>query len=121
MAKHRVLLVEDEDIIAMLTEEMLSELGYEVTVSAASLEAGLQAVSDGGFDVAVLDINLRGETSFPIADILAERNMPFIFASGYIRQGFEPRFAKVPSLQKPFTMAALSQTLSQALADRRPD
>jgi len=114
----RVLLVEDEFMVAMLTEDMLCDLGYEIDLSVADLTAGLQAAATRQFDVGVLDINLRGSLSYPIADILIERGIPFIFASGYTAHGMDARYAQAPTIQKPFTMAALGQTLARALAAR---
>lgn len=101
----------------MLTENMLSELGYEVSISVTTLEAGLQAATGECFELAVLDINLRGVMSFPIADILIERGTPFNFTSGYVAQGFDPRYSKIPALQKPFTVESLAQILSRALCE----
>jgi DNA-binding response OmpR family regulator len=114
-AKPKVLLVEDEVIVSMLTENMLANLGYEVSLSAASLESGLRAAAEGDFDIAVLDVNLRGKLSFPIADVLAERGVPFVFVSGYSSTGIETRYAQIPALQKPFTADGLELTLSHAL------
>lgn len=111
----RVLLVEDEDLVSMLTEDMLTDLGYQVESSVATLAEGLAAASSGSFEVAVLDVNLRGTMSFPIADILLERGVPFVFASGYSDGGVEPRFANVHRLQKPFTQDLLETTLAKAL------
>ena len=106
----------------MLTEDMLTDLGYEIGPSVATLEDGLQAAAADGFEIAVLDVNLRGALSFPIADILIERGIPFIFASGYAAHGIDPRYSKIPALQKPFTVESLRQTLSRTLAnDRRAD
>lgn len=84
VTKARVLLVEDEDLVSMLTEDMLSDLGYDVVASAANLESGIQIATDTSFEVAVLDINLHGKQSYPIAEILRNRQIPFVFVSGYI-------------------------------------
>lgn len=112
----KVLLIEDEFIISMLTEEMLNELGFEVSTSAATLEQGLQCAADGVFDVAVLDINLNGQMSYPIADILVERAIPFIFATGYAAQGIEARYPNTLKLQKPFTLAGLKDVITSAVS-----
>lgn len=113
----RVLLVEDENIIAMLTEDMLGDMGFEVGVSAATLSQGLKAASAEKFDFAVLDINLRGELSYPIADILIERGIPFIFASGYVEGGIDPRYRTIPALKKPFNLEGLRRIIFLALAN----
>ena len=117
-SKYRVLLVEDEDLISMLAEDMLDHLGYETSASAATLEAGLSAAAAGGFDVALLDINLRGVLSFPIADVLTERGIPFLFVSGYSALAMEPRFLKAPRLQKPYALESLQQALLRILVTR---
>jgi len=116
--RSRVFLVEDEDLVSMLVEDMLDYLGYEVSASAATLAAGMKAAAAGGFDVALLDVNLRGVLSFPIADMLVERGIPFLFVSGYSASGIEPRFSKVPTLQKPYALESLEQVLSHILATR---
>jgi CheY-like chemotaxis protein len=114
----KVLLVEDEFIISMLTEDMLGELGHEVSVSASTLEQGMRFANDGAFDLAVLDINLHGVMSYPIADLLIKRSIPFIFASGYTAQGIDPRYPDVQKLQKPFTLAGLEAVLASAVEGR---
>lgn len=113
--KARVFLVEDEDLVSMLTEGMLSDLGYEVAASAANLESGMAIAAQDSFEVAVLDINLHGKQSYPIAEILRDRRIPFVFVSGYAGKGIAPEFAGVSALQKPFSSEALGQTLRHAL------
>lgn len=115
-AKGRVLVVEDESLIAMLVEDMLDLMGYEVSDSAATLEDGILAAARGDFDVAMLDVNLRGKMSFPIADLLTERQIPFVFVSGYSTKGIEPRFVGSPALQKPYPIEALEQILERLTA-----
>jgi len=117
-APYRVLVVEDEDLISMLTEDMLGNLGYEVGSAVATLKDGVKAAADGNFDIAVLDINLRGEKSYPIADILIERGIPFVFTSGYAAKGVDQRYSKTPTLQKPFTQESLKSVLSLSLGRR---
>jgi CheY-like chemotaxis protein len=112
--KGRVFLVEDEDLISMLTEDMLADLGYDVAATAADLESGLSAAASDSFDVAVLDINLHGSASYPIAEVLEGRGIPFVFVSGYIGKGIDPRFIAAPTLQKPFTAEALGAVLERA-------
>jgi len=115
-ANARIFLVEDEDIVAMLTEDFLSVLGHEVTFSAATLQAGLKIANNEHFDLGILDINLRGEQSFQIADILTSRGIPYLFVSGYSEQGIDSRFANIGSLQKPFTLRSLELKIAQILA-----
>lgn len=113
----RVLIVEDEYLVAMLVEEMLESLGYEVAQVAATLEAAMNAATHASFDVAILDINLNGSQSAPIAEVLTTRNIPFIFATGYGPAGLDSRYAHAPTLQKPFYEEDLKRVL-QAVAER---
>lgn len=112
----KVLLVEDELLVAMLIEDMLAEMGFEVIGPAARLERALTLARDQEFDVAVLDVNLASERSFPVADLLRQRGIPFVFATGYGAHGVHERFADVPVLQKPFEAHQLERTLRAVLA-----
>jgi CheY-like chemotaxis protein len=108
----RVLVVEDEMLVAMNIEDMLLELGHEVAGLASRLAPALALARDSRFDAAMLDVNLAGEPSFPVADLLAERGIPFLFATGYGRHGIEERFRGRPILQKPFRAAELGAALA---------
>jgi CheY-like chemotaxis protein len=92
----RALVVEDEIMVAMYVEDLLTDLGYEVAAIATGFEQALPLARDGSFDFAVLDINLAGRLSFPIADVLRERGIPFVFASGYGSRG-SARITATPS------------------------
>ena len=107
----RALVVEDEIMVAMYVEDLLTELGYEVAGLATSLDQALPLARGGEFDFAVLDINLAGQTSFPVADALRERGIPFLFASGYSSRGVSEAYRDAVRIQKPF----LSQDLEQAI------
>ncbi|WPP02395.1 response regulator (plasmid) [Pseudomonas sp. HR96] len=111
----RVYIVEDEALVAMLLEDMVTELGHEVVGIGARLEVGLAAAESVSFDLAILDINLNGQVSFPIAHALAKRGIPFLFASGYGAAGLEESLCTVPVLSKPFSMAQLDQVIRQRL------
>jgi CheY-like chemotaxis protein len=113
-----VLVVEDEYLVALLVEEMLATLGYDVAELAGSLEAATTAAQAGDFDVAILDVNLNGSMSNPIAEILTRRKIPFIFATGYGKSGPHEDFSWAPSLQKPFEEQDLGRMLSQVMAER---
>ena len=109
--KPRVLIVEDEYLVALLVEDMLQTLGFEVAEIAPNINAATKAAESGEFDVAILDVNLNGAISNPVADILTRRNIPFIFATGYGKAGPHELFAAVPSLQKPFEENDLERAL----------
>lgn len=107
----RVLVVEDETLVAMLIEEYLMEFGCEVAFSARRVSKGLQSLNSIEVDAAVLDVNVAGESVSPIAEILDRRNVPFIFASGYGAKGVEQRWTGRPVLQKPFSARELRLAL----------
>ena len=108
----RALVVEDEIMVAMYVEDLLDELGIEVAEIATGLEQALPLAREGTFDFAILDINLAGEASFPIAAVLRKRGIPFLFASGYGSKGLIDEFQNAVRIQKPF----LGQELAQAIA-----
>lgn len=98
----RILVVEDEMLVAMNIEDMLLELGHEVAGLASRLGPAVALAQEAAIDAAMLDVNLAGESSFAVADVLAERGIPFLFATGYGRQGIDERYRDRPLLQKPF-------------------
>jgi CheY-like chemotaxis protein len=108
----RILVVEDEMLVAMNIEDMLLELGHEVAGLASRLGPALALAREGRFDAAMLDVNLAGEPSFPVADILIERGIPFLFATGYSRQGIDESYRDHAMLQKPFRAAELGAALA---------
>ncbi len=113
-AKLRVLVVEDEVIVAMLVEDMLNELGYEVAALSTHLDEAVDFARSKDIDFAVLDLNLNGRQSYPVADALRARGVPFIFATGYGAKILTPHYAGTPILQKPFHIDELRRTLDLA-------
>ena len=111
----RILLVEDEPIIAMTAEDMLEEIGCRVVASAGALGDALAAAEQEGFDVALLDINLNGVDSYPVAARLREDGRPFIFTTGYGPSGRDPAYADVPLVTKPYQLADLASAIGRAL------
>ncbi|WP_420962290.1 response regulator [Brucella sp. IR073] len=107
----RVLIVEDEALVGMLIEDNLVDMGHEVAAMASRLKPALELARNGSFDVAILDVNLDGEPSYPIADVLMERGIPVIFASGYGPGGLDSNYAGTPILTKPFIAADLEKAL----------
>jgi DNA-binding response OmpR family regulator len=106
------LVVDDEALIAMLVEDMLTELGYQPVGPAHDLAEAMKLVGEGGFDGAILDINLNGHSTFPLARSLAERKVPFAFASGYAAADARAEFTDAPLLLKPFDISQVGAVLT---------
>ncbi|KHK64844.1 response regulator [Pseudomonas frederiksbergensis] len=111
----KVLLVEDEGTVAMLIEEMLEELGCEVVASVPRLARAREVASTAQFDLAILDVNLAGERVFPVAEILRDRKIPFLFSTGYGASGVPAEFARYPVLHKPFSESELQLKIALTL------
>ena len=116
----RVLLVEDEPIIAMFVEDILVDLGYVVVGPALSAAAAEKLARNELFDAALLDINLGDGPSFPIATILRERSIPFSFATGYGSTGVPADLGQVSVLAKPYTRESLAETLDTLFGGAGP-
>jgi DNA-binding response OmpR family regulator len=112
----KILIVEDEMLVAMFIEDAITDLGHQVVGPAMRLDKALAAARCEQFDFAILDINLAGEQSFPVADILTQRGIPFMFASGYGVAGLIERYRHVPVLQKPFDPSQLEAIVGRAKA-----
>ncbi len=111
--RRRALVVEDEVLVGMLIEEMLRELGYELAALSTHLDEALSLARTAEFDVALLDINLNGQHSFPVADVIRARGLPFLFATGYGGRILGAPYRDVPILQKPFSLDELRRTLER--------
>ncbi|WP_071834116.1 response regulator [Pararhizobium antarcticum] len=109
----RVLIVEDEALIAMNLEEMLSDLGHEVVGQAMRIDTAMELARESEIDFAILDINLAGKQSFPVADILSERGIPFAFATGNGPEGLVDGYRDFPALQKPYAQEDLERTIAR--------
>ena len=109
----RVLVVEDEALVAMLVEDALLDAGAAVLGPAATVSEALLLLGKENPDVAVLDLNLAGETSTPVADVLAQRGVPFVVATGYGAEGLPPSHAHVPVLAKPYDPDDLTAALGR--------
>lgn len=116
------LLVEDEGAVALLIEDMLLDLGCRIAASAAELGAACELARTATIDFVVLDLNLNGASALPIAHILRERRIPFVFSSGYGMSGLPEEFSSYPMLAKPFSFDEFRNKLCLALegAPRRP-
>lgn len=115
LSKLRVLVVEDEATVAMLIEDMLDDLGCEIVASVASLAKARELAVTAEFDFAMLDVNLAGELVFPVAALLGERKIPFLFSTGYGIVGLPPEFASYCVVAKPFSQAELRAKIVVAL------
>jgi CheY-like chemotaxis protein len=112
----RVLVVEDEMMVSMLIEDMLTDLGCTVIGPAARLDEAMDLASKGGIDCAVLDVNLGGQPIFPLADYLRAKGAPFAFATGYGDAGLRDVDKGSPVLQKPFREGDLARVLGELRA-----
>jgi DNA-binding response OmpR family regulator len=115
LAGRRVFLVEDEALVAMMFEDYLLELGCEIAGTASRFQNAMEKAQSLSFDVAVLDVNLAGEQTFPIAELLASRHIPFMFATGYGASGVPTHLRDAPVVQKPFRLRDLESALHAAL------
>lgn len=114
----RILVVEDEAAISLLLEDMLLDFGCEVVGPAARLASALELVGRETLDLAILDVNVAGEPIYPVAQALADRQVPFVFSTGYGNAGIKDAYRDRPVLQKPFAQHDLKQKL---LIARRAD
>ena len=114
----RVLIVEDEALVSLMLETMLGRLGAEVVGTASSLEDGLELVGQVPIDAAILDVNLSGERSFPIADRLRSLDVPFLFASGYGSSVLPTCYADAEMVRKPYRAEDIARALRRVTASR---
>ena len=116
LAGKRILIVEDEPIIAMSLEDMLNDFGCEVVGPVLRLADAWAAARDERLDAAILDVNLGDGPSFSVAEILAGRGIPFCFSTGYGESSVPVQFHSAPVLQKPYRQELLAVRLRQCLA-----
>jgi CheY-like chemotaxis protein len=116
-AGRRVLLVEDELMIRMLLDGMLTDLGHTVAAEAGGIEEAIALANEADFDVAILDVNLNGQPITPVVEILIRRGLPFVFATGYGTRGIPEAYRANPTLQKPFQAEALAHAI-EAIAPK---
>jgi CheY-like chemotaxis protein len=116
LSNRNVLVVEDEMMIAMLIEDMLDEFGCKLVGPATSVPRALDLIGKEQVEIAVLDLNLDGQDTYAIADALQQKNVPFIFATGYGSTGLRQEYGNRPVLQKPFQAKDLENALAEALS-----
>jgi CheY-like chemotaxis protein len=112
----RVLLVEDESVVAMLLEDIIGELGCKVVGPVARVDKAIEMAQHETLDAAILDVNLNGHDVYPVADALAARSIPFIFATGYGRDSLRPPYDDRPLLQKPFQQRDVDAAFAEVRA-----
>jgi CheY-like chemotaxis protein len=111
----KVLVVEDEGLVAMMIERMLEDLGCEVVASVAHISKAMVVAGEADIDLALLDVNVAGAPVFPIADILRARGIPFIFSTGYGASGLPREFSGHQVMSKPFCEDELRQKMALML------
>jgi CheY-like chemotaxis protein len=116
----RILVVEDELMIRMLLEDMLMDIGYDVVASAGRLDEAIRFAGEADFDIAILDLNLAGQSVAPVAAILEQRGRPFVFATGYGERGLPEQYRGRPMLQKPFQQDNLDRVLAPVVGAIAP-
>lgn len=117
LSGRRVLLVEDEALVALLLEDMLEELGCVLAGTAATVDDGLRHAESVDADVALLDINLGGYEIFPVAERLSRRGIPLVFSSGYDADSLPEKWRTRPLVRKPCLLSDLEEALETALAN----
>jgi CheY-like chemotaxis protein len=114
-----VFVVEDEPMISMLVMSMLEELACSVAAEASDIEAATEFAQTVDFDLAILDVNLKGKTVFPVAEFIKARGLPIIFATGYGSEGVPEAFRNFPTLAKPFQIEALAKAIDELFRSRK--
>jgi CheY-like chemotaxis protein len=113
----RVLFVEDEPLVAIMIEDMLVDLGVEVVGPASRVDQALALAREADIEAAVLDINVGGQSTYEVADVLRQRGVPVIFATGYGSSALPERFRGTPTLHKPFDRSHFEEVMQKALAE----
>jgi CheY-like chemotaxis protein len=114
----RVLVVEDEAMIRILVTDMLGELGHTIAAEAGHIDQALELAQSAEFDLAILDVNLKGKLITPVAEMVMARGRPIIFATGYGADGLPEQFRGLSTLQKPFQLEALAAMIDEVMDPR---
>jgi DNA-binding response OmpR family regulator len=114
----RVFVVEDEPMIRILVTDMLGQLGYTIAAEAGHVDQALELAQSAEFDLAILDVNLKGRLITPVAELIKARELPIIFATGYGSEGLPVQFRDLSALQKPFQLEALAAMIDEVMGPR---
>jgi len=112
----RILIVDDEPLIAMMLADWVSELGHETLGPSYSAESAMALIETSPPDAAIVDVSLGSASGYPVAELLVQKNIPFVFATGHGEEAVTPRFAGTALLAKPFDFAGVSAALDRMLA-----
>jgi CheY-like chemotaxis protein len=113
LSGRRILIVEDEALVSMVIEEALKDLGCDVVGPVGTRDQALALAKAEALDGALLDVNLAGEPVYPVADALTSRGIPFVFVTGYGEKGIADRYARTPTLVKPFQLSTVELLLGE--------
>jgi DNA-binding response OmpR family regulator len=113
-----VFLVEDEAMIRMMVADMLEELGYRVAAETSEIGEAMKLAQSAEFDIAILNVNVKGKVISPVAELIQARSRPFIFVTGYGSSGLPKEYRGRPALQKPFQIETLAKMIDAVL--KRP-
>lgn len=111
-----ILIVEDEPLIAMMLEDFLESMGHTISGTCETLDQAMAEAERGGFDLAILDVNLKGESVWPVAAALRKKGTPFVLASGGHVEPPPAEFKNAPMIEKPFTIDRVTPIIEAALA-----
>ena len=117
--RERILVVEDDFLVAALLADILESVGWQVVGPVAHLDTALDAAASEDFDAAVLDVNLGGQTVYPVAEVLDGRSVPFVFVTAHCREALPPLFCDRPHLGKPFAPRDLIGTVARLIVGAR--
>jgi CheY-like chemotaxis protein len=113
LADRRILVVEDSPLIATVLEDMLKDMGCTVVGPTGNMAFGVELATNEEIDAAVIDLNIRGGKVYPVAEVLAARNIPFIIASGYADWTMRDDMKDRPRLTKPYSAEAVEEQLTK--------
>jgi CheY-like chemotaxis protein len=115
LSGRNILVVEDEILVLLNAEDMLADLGCTSVSAAATAAQALALIAVQAFDAAMVDVNLDGRRSYPVADALAARNVPFVFSTGYSGESLDDGYRERPLLGKPYSEVELVEILTRLL------